>query len=385
VIDDLWVSGLVEGGYFPIKNQLSCGISLLPTSRLKLYQTWMSARLQQAAGKQAVIMLKAATEKRRKQLWMLARLQRNGLPCGKLQSKIDRQPLVKPDASRIKMELDSRFVDFREVDGTTWIRLSSIGRKIQIRIPLAQTAPSRKWGSVGERKQFVRLSSDRLWLVYAVPDAPRKGQGTIGADQGVTTALTLSSGATTQKCPHGHDLASIQRTLSGRKKGSEGFRRAQEHRKNYIGWSLNQLRPALAAAKMVNLERVKHLRRGVRSSRFLSHWTYTLIKEKMARLAEEEGFLLCEVSNAFRSQRCFECGFVRKANRKSKTFKCTSAVCSHTADADLNAACNLSLDLPWVPKWVRLEKRNRAGFYWTADGCTDSGGELIVPHTAKAK
>jgi transposase len=47
------------------------------------------------------------------------------------------------------------------------------------------------------------------------------------------------------------------------------------------------------------------------------------------------------VDPRYTSQRCFECGNIDKANRKTQAdFSCT--VCGHTANADVNAAKNIS-------------------------------------------
>ena len=109
----------------------------------------------------------------------------------------------------------------------------------------------------------------------------------------------------------------------------------------------------------------------------MSHWTYPLIKQKLARLSEEEGFLLREVSNEFRSHRCSRCGWVRKSNRKGKTFRCT--LCSYEQDSDLNAASNLEIELFELPFWVRLRRLNLRGFFWGPEGFICSEPESIVP------
>lgn len=113
----------------------------------------------------------------------------------------------------------------------------------------------------------------------------------------------------------------------------------------------------------------------------MSHWAYSLINDKLYRLSQEKGFLLKEVPNEFRSQRCSQCGWVRKANRKGKTFCCNK--CSNTLDADLNAASNLVLDLYQIPWWVRFKKINLKGFYWNSEGIFTESQELIVPDAKK--
>ena len=375
IIDDFWDNGNDEMGFHPSRNELNLQ-SLISNSKLKEYDTWLSARMRQACGKQAIMQLKAAVAKRRKQLYVLKKLQRQNEPVRHLQSKIDRQPLVKPTAHGAKLELDSRFVDIENNDeGFTFIRISSIGNREQIRIPIKETKVSNKWNRKGKRKPSIRLSKNKLHQMFEIEKVEKTGTEVLGADQGLANVLSLSNGVATTRCAHNHNLQTIQKKLSRKKKGSKAFARAQAHRKNYTNWSLNQLN--FNDCKELRLEKVQNLRRGRRSSRYLSHWTYALIKDKLTQLAETEGFVLRQVPNEFRSQRCSSCGWVRKANRKGKTFKCSA--CGFTADADLNAASNLKLDLFQVPYWVRQKKINRHGFFWKPDGLFTDGQEPIVP------
>ena len=127
----------------------------------------------------------------------------------------------------------------------------------------------------------------------------------------------------------------------------------------------------------MKLEKIKDIRKGKTSSREMSHWAYTLIKQKFIMLSEEKGFQFTEQDNKFRSQRCSECGWTHKGNRKGKTFLCK--LCNYFTDADLNAASNHEPDLFEIPKWVWLQHLNRkTGFYWLADGLYDAGHEPIV-------
>lgn len=374
IIDDVWESGIPGSDLDISQNKLSCP-SLLPNGYLKTFDSWFTARMKQCVGKQACSMIRAAVTKKRKQLYVLRKLQRQGKDCRKLQSKIDRQPLVKPDAQYAKTELDPRFIDFqagKEFD--LFVRIRTIGNGMILKIPIRETKPSRKWSSQGVRKKSIRLSEDTLWLIYNVPNVPKKRGRTVGCDQGYKVVATLSDGQTTKPCPHNHTLETIQAKLARRKKGSKGFRRAQEHRKNYINWSLNQL--DWSGVSKVRFEKIKYLRYKKRSSRQLSHWVYTVIREKVIALSETEGFEFEEVSNAFRSQRCSQCSWVCKVSRKGQTFRCV--LCGFTEDADRNAAANLELDLCEIPWWVRRQKLNREGFYWKPDGLFSAGHELIV-------
>ena len=381
IISGLWEDGLPEFGLDIAHNKLGCP-SFLPNDYLKGFDSWLTARMKQCVGKQACAMIKAATRKRSKQLYMLKKLMRNGESVCALQSKIDRYKLVKPNASNAKAELDQRFVDFQEggIEFDTFVRIKTIGSGMELRIPVKATQTSNKWHGIGVRKNAIRLSLDTLWLIYEIQDVPKHAGITVGCDQGYKTVVTLSDGQTTTPCPHGHTLETIQTKLAQRKKGSKGFRRAQEHRKNYTHWALNQIN--WNGISEVRFEKVRQLRFKKRTSRQMSHWAYTIIRKKVDSLSETEGFCVKETENAFRSQRCSHCGWVRKANRKGKTFKCDK--CNHIADSDMNAASNLALDLFEVPFWVRQSRINCKGFYWTPDGLFTTDHELIVRDTQKA-
>jgi len=381
IIDDVWENGIPGFEVDIAENKLHIP-SYLPNVYLKTFDSWFSARMKQCVGKQACAMLKASTKKRKKQLWMLHKLQREGKPHKRLQSKIDRQPLRKPNASKAKAVLDPRFIDFQKTDGefNVFVRIRNIGNKLELRIPIKETRPSKKWKELGTRKLSIRLSEDTLWFIYEVVNIEKKRHGRIvGCDQGMRAVVVLSDGQRTKSCPHGHTLESIMSTLRRRRSGGKGFKRAQDHRSNYINWSLNQL--DWTGIKEVRYEKVKGIRykRGNKSK--MIHWTYTAIKKKVESLAEMEGFQIKEVDNRFRSQRCSVCSWVQKVNRRKETFKCQQ--CSHEQDADLNAALNLELNLYEIPFWVWQKKLNREGFYWKSDGLFSLGHESIVRDAAK--
>ncbi|MFQ5795502.1 MAG: hypothetical protein ACE5JP_10695 [Candidatus Bipolaricaulia bacterium] len=193
--------------------------------------------MKQCVGKQACAMIKSATEKRRKQYYMLAKLQREGQDTNYLQRKIDPKPLVKPNAENANAELDPRFIDFQESrEFDLFVRVKTIGTGMTFNIPIRHTKVSLKWldQSPGELKNFIRLTPNEVILIYDVFDSPKKRGVTVGCDPGYKSVVTLSDGQTTGPDPHGHTLESIQKKLTRRQLGSQGFKRTQAHRENYI-------------------------------------------------------------------------------------------------------------------------------------------------------
>ena len=208
------------------------------------------------------------------------------------------------------------------------------------------------------------------WINFRWETSIEKKQNglTIGADQGKKDVVTLSNGVVPPKeNNHGKSLDSIMLSLSACKKGSKRFKRKQSERKNFINWSINQLN--FKDVKQLNLEKVWNIGYKNKTSRLMSHWTNTLIRDKLKSKCELLGVQVIEQSCTYRSQRCSSCGMVRKSQRKGKTYTCKE--CGLKIDSDLNAALNHEISLPDVSWELRREQRNRIGFYWLESGFFD--------------
>jgi putative transposase len=378
---------IFENGYtnqnkskFSIKRKKYNLESNLNNEYLKQFDNGLfTQRMIQACGTQASAILRSCTEKPKKRKYMLRQLMRKKGDYKKLQKVVDRTTISNPKFELIEPQLDKRFYDIKEektneFDGFIQLR---IYKKKTIKIPFKKQKKMLQFESEGTRKNSIRIGKDYISLSYELPDKEKKKEGkTVGADQGIITTLSMSDGQVTIKNKDGYDLRSIIDVLNRRTKGSKGYQQAQDHRENYINWSINQLN--FNGVRQVNLERLFQVGKGKKKGQFLSRFTYTLIKEKLESLAETEGFAIMEVDNMFRSQRCSNCGYTQKSNRRGKLFSCKH--CDLTTDADFNASLNLEDDsLPTVPKWVREKRLNLKGFYWNHDGIKDSSGEFIVP------
>ena len=159
-----------------------------------------------------------------------------------------------------------------------------------------------------------------------------------------------------------------------KKKGSKAFKRAKEHQKNFVNRSINELN--FNDVKQINLEKIWNIGYKKSRSRLMSHWSNTIIRDKIQSKCDLEGITLVHSSCTYMSQRCSICGNVNKQNRKGKSFKCTH--CSNTMDADLNAACNHAVEgLPEIPYSLRQLNLNRQGFFWNQNGLFDSTGRSL--------
>ena len=176
---------------------------------------------------------------------------------------------------------------------------------------------------------------------------------------------------------HSHAYNEVCDKIARRQKGSKGFKRAQEHRKNLINQAVNLLAQIFNFGDdvaEVRLEKLRRLGEGKKKSRKLQAFNYADLRHKIERKCIETNVDLTETSNAYRSQRCSLCGFVHKKNRLNggEEFKCLK--CGYTADADMNSAKNQVANLP--PIYVSRRNRDKAspslpnhttGFYWLCD------------------
>jgi transposase len=339
---------------------------LLDKSLTSGVKTHLSARVIQAAGKQASGIVRGTRKKQERRLYQINKFKSLGMHKKerKLQKIYDENRVSKPSIGNINPQLDSRFVkiDFvnsGEFDG--WIILSSLGIDSSIKIPFKKTKHFNKLNKKGSLKGSVTVSSDHLTLMFEMEKTRTVERGTtLGIDIGQNTTLTCSDGQQIESDNHGHNYKSICERLARKKKGSNGFKRTEAHRTNYINWSLNQLN--LSGVATVRREKIKGMRKGIRTSRKLSHWNYGELLCKLDAKLNDAGVQVIKSSPTYTSQRCFSCGWVRKGSRKGKQFKCLS--CGYTADADLNAAKNISLWLPAISKEQRLRGENKTGFYW---------------------
>ena len=348
LVDYLWTTTISwdEHHIFSIKNNLFDAPKFISTTNIDL-DTTLSSRALKSASSQALGIVTAVTNKRKKQLFKLDCLIKAGEvdKATKLQTLIDEQPLTKPTSAGnlIHPNLDSNCCEFIELSGpyceykiqkeiidketgeitTLWkviqtkainpafngfLRLHCLGKSFgRIYIPIKYTKHTNKLISKGyKRKTSWIVGKESVVSLWDYEPPHTTGKMIVGADQGAKTCLTLSDGQATIPNKDGYDLASIMIKLSRRKKGSKGFERAQDERTNYINWSINQL--DIGNIKELRLEKLFDMRRGCNSGRFLGHWTYTAINKKIISRFQEEGVPIKEQSPTYRSQRCSKCG-----------------------------------------------------------------------------
>lgn len=343
-------------------------------------ETNLSARCLSSICTQLSSIIRGVVCKKRKTSWVVDKLKGENKNSDFLEKKLANSKISKPNFEKINFEFSSKNADIeigRHFD--YFISLKSLGIFKKINIPIKKHEVDLKWEENGTLLKSFLFNEKYVEIRYEV-NIPEKNptENVVGADQGLKTVLTLSDGQTTPDCDiHGHTFDSILNKLSRQKKGSKSHGKTIEQRKNFINYSLNRI--DFSNISELRFEKVKRLRFKSKSSRKMSHWTYTLIEDKLLRICEEQKVSVISQSSIYRSQRCSSCGLVRKANRKGKIYKCSH--CGLEIDADFNASKNHIVDLPNIYWDFRSCRFNLGkGFFWTPKGFFDaSGEELRVP------
>ncbi|MGQ4893458.1 MAG: RNA-guided endonuclease InsQ/TnpB family protein [Candidatus Njordarchaeia archaeon] len=284
--------------------------------------TWLSARMQQCLGKQALAIIKSQQKKKIK---------------------------IKPVFNKPVIELDERFVDIKFDENTfdIWIRLKSLGQRIQIKLPskkhkhFLKYYENKKW----QLKKSIRLykgNKNRFFIdVFFECEKPELKQfgEAVGIDIGYKKLLALSNGTCL-----GETLEKVYEKISRKKQNSKAYKKALQERDNIINRELNKLKLNTIALIVVellkNVKKNKHKEKKI-SRKFmnkLQRWCYSKVLDKLQRLCEETGTELRFINPAYTSQRCSKCGVICKSNRKGEIHKCS---CGNIMDADINAARNI--------------------------------------------
>lgn len=296
-IDILWVSKQMHGRFVNIK-----------------VDTWLSARMQQNLGKQALEIVK---------------------------SQRKRKTRTKPQFNRLTFNLDSRFVDIKATGNSfdLWVKLGSLGNKLSIRLPFNRHRHFNRFAGWTQSKS-ARISCVRgeYYLdVFFEKDAPEKKTTgkRIAVDIGYKKLLVTSEN---QRA--GDD--SIYEKIARKQQGSKAFKRALVERDEAINTACKQIMSGdVSVLYAENLKSVKTGSKGKLRKRFnnkLQRWSYSKVLSRLSMLCEEMGVTMILVPPAYTSQRCSKCGVICKSNREGGNYRCA---CGNSMDADYNAALNI--------------------------------------------
>lgn len=339
----------------------------MPNTALCKQESWLTVRALQCAAKQAAGICRGANAKNIRRLKMADALWERGerAKSKRLREIAHLAKVGVPEIGRVEAQLDARFFSLEISRGgkwELWLTLKGVDsrkRGSQALLPLQIT---RHWKRFAGAKLLpsLRLSESGAIFAFQSESAQNLGTKTLAVDIGLKATLSTSDGVQHRAGNHEHTLESVNARMCRRKRGSNGFRRAERHRDNLIRETVNRLN--LHDVGTLRLERIKNMKRGKRVSRKLSHWSSRDIFAALESRAEKLGVQVSYVNPRWTSQRCSGCGWVQKCNRQGEQFGCRS--CGNAANADLNAALNIAASLPALPETAVRERWNMRGFFW---------------------
>ena len=280
--------------------------------------TWLSARLQQCLGKQALEVVKSQRKRHKK---------------------------TKPIFNKSVINLDSRFVDIQFEDEKmfdTWIKFSSIGNKIKMNLPSKKHKHFHKYDDWKLNKSVrLRKSENKYYVDFyfekSSPDLKSNGKE-IGIDIGYKKLIITSEN---EKLDTG--LEKVYEKLSRKKQGSKRFKKTLIERDNKINQSINLLNfDEIKTIVAEDLKSVKKNSKGKINKKFnnkLQRWSYSKVLNRLSLHCDEKGIGFMKVNPAYTSQTCSRCGSKHKNNRKGEHFLCLD--CGFEIDADFNASINI--------------------------------------------
>jgi len=279
--------------------------------------TWMSARMQQNLGKQALQIVKS--QRKRKKRY---------------------KPVFKKDS----IDLDQRFFDIQFNNNTfdIWFKLSSIGNKIKLLLPGRAHKHFHKYHSWELNKSIkLRKVGNKYFIdMFFEKQSPKlKRDGdVVGIDIGYKKLIVASNGR-----QYDTGLEDVYNKITRKKQGSKSFKKSLKERDNKINESINKI--PLQSIKILiaeDLKNVKHKSKGKIHKKFnnkLQRWSYSKVLSMLSLRCEEFGIFFKQINPAHTSQKCSSCGFTHKNNRHGEEFLCLN--CKNNLDADHNAALNI--------------------------------------------
>lgn len=103
----------------------------------------------------------------------------------------------------------------------------------------------------------------------------------------------------------------------------------------------------------IQMEDLSGIKQETGFPKFLQHWTYYDLQQKIEAKAKEHGIRIIKVNPHYTSQRCSKCGNIDSKNRPSQAVFCCTK-CGFKANADFNASQNMSI--PDIDKIISKEQ-----------------------------
>jgi len=294
---------------------------ILSQKEIKGFNSLLSYRYKQCAGRQAIKIWKSWRRNKKK---------------GKL-----------PEFNG-SLILDQRFIEVEKAKNTSfdyWLKLSVLNKGKRILLPFKSYNYANQyfvnWNLIGGGR--IKFENGKWFLLLTFEkETPFKKQNgrKIGIDIGIKKLITTS-----EKEFYGKDIEGLMEKIQRKQQGSKAFKRALRERDEYINKTVKEI--SYKDTKTIVMENIKGIKQNTKKDRKLrkefrskfQRWTYPLLMSRINQMCELNSVYLHTVDPAWTSQTCSNCGFVHKLNRNGEEFLCRN--CGYIEDADFNASKNI--------------------------------------------
>lgn len=314
--------------------------------------SWLSARLLQCAGKQAIEIVKSTRKKDqelryKKYKKIYAYFKKNNRQTNFLNKKFSELSLnhkIKPYFNGKSINLDSRFWSINDSYNTfdKWLKLKSIGNKIKLSLPLRNHKHNKKfndWKQISSCRLLRNNNKFKIQLIYE-KEEPKlsKENNELAIDLGINKLISCSDNKQL-----GIEFKSLIQKLNNKKQYSKSYYRLLSYIHNYCRQEINKIDFSnlsdliMEDLKNITINTTNRVNKSTR--KLLNRWNLGIIKQQIKNKCEENCVYLHFVNPRNTSRTCPMCSHIDKGNRDGEYFKCKN--CGYETNADINAAKNI--------------------------------------------
>ena len=314
--------------------------------------TWLSARLQQCASKQALEVVRSTRKKdfelrhkRYKKVYKYFLNKNRQLKfLSKKMSELRLNYKIKPYFNGKAINIDNRFWKINHSTNSFdfWLLLSSIGNKIKLVLPLKNHKHNKKftnWKQLSSCRLLRNNGKFKIELIYETKTPLfQKEKKELAIDAGINCLLSCSDGK-----QYGLELKHLINELNNKEQKSHSYNKKIRQIHNYIRMYVNKI--DFSSLSDLILEKLKYIQIGTKrkvnktTRKLLKNWNLGLLHTAIEQKCEENCVHLHYVNPKYTSRTCPVCGHIDKRNREETSFKCVN--CGFEDNADINAAKNI--------------------------------------------
>ncbi len=328
--------------------------------------TWFGARMRKVAAREAIDMIKSATnamDHRKETLEIAAegcrkdalsiepktrmarrKIQKLHKRAKRLGDKLRDIHPSKPHHSGLRMCLSSTIAELRPAKQATefdaWLHLSCVGNNTIIDIPVRFHKHYHELLERGQRLESYVITRKHVQLCFEIETGPKiKPKTAAGVDTGIKALASLDDGT-----QFGSDIEQNISRIKRCKQGSKGQQRARHSLKQRID---EVARDVASRADLIVVENLKGIcnktkakrRLAKNMRRSLGSWNARYWLARLEARCQYNRVVFRSVPAHNTSIMCSACGHTERSNRKSESFRCRE--CDFSGNADVNAARNI--------------------------------------------